>query len=296
MKLSLFTVSFAGFWGQHCLTLEEAIDRIAALGFDGVEPMGKRPHLSPLDYSIDDCKRLRERIDENGLTCSAIAGYTNFTGGAEAAEVPFADMQIDYVTQLAERAAVLGSSLVRIFTSYERDDMPWFTQWQKTAQAIRECADRAAEFGVNIGIQNHHDLAVVTKTLDELLRQIDRPNVIPMWDCWSAHLRGEDLVTGATLMAKRMQFTTVADYVVLPRAKYCPQLVNYAEAMPPAVLAVPMGDGDLAYKTFFDALADEGFDGWVSYEMCSPVRDGGELDTLEQYARRFVEYMTPWRG
>ena len=28
MKTSLFTVSFAGFWGQHRLTLDEAIDRI----------------------------------------------------------------------------------------------------------------------------------------------------------------------------------------------------------------------------------------------------------------------------
>jgi sugar phosphate isomerase/epimerase len=56
-------------------------------------------------------------------------------------------------------------------------------------------------------------------------------------------------------------------------------------------VAVPMGDGDLDYKTFFNALAEENFDGWVSYEMCSPLRDGGTLETLETYCQRFIGYM-----
>jgi sugar phosphate isomerase/epimerase len=294
MKTSLFTVSFAGAWGQHRLTLEECVDQTADLGYDGIEIGGKRPHLSPLDYSIDDCKKLRDQIEKRGLVCSAVAGYTNFTGGMEAAEVPFQDMQIDYITQLAQRASVLGSKLVRIFTSYERNDMPVFTQWQKNVLAVQECADRAADFDVTIGIQNHHDIAVHTKSLNEFIQQVNRPNVAPMWDCWSPYLRGEDLTAGAKMMAKQMCFTTVADYVVLPRAKYLPELVNYEKVQPPAVLAVPMGSGDLEYKTFFDAVAAEGYDGWVSYEMCSPVRDGGELATLQQYARQFLEYMKQW--
>jgi sugar phosphate isomerase/epimerase len=296
MKTSIFTVSFAGLWGQQKLSLEESIDLAADLGYQGVELIGKRPHLSPLDYSVDDCKQLRERIEKNGLQCSAVAGYTNFLGGLEAGEVPFVDMQVDYVTQLAERAAALGSDLVRIFTSYERDDMPWFAQWKKNVDAIAECCDRAADFGVTIGVQNHHDIAVHTKVLDELMYAIGRDNVIPMWDCWSPHLRGEDLRAGAKLMAKRMRFTTVADYTVLPRHKYLPELVNYDQAGPPAVLAVAMGDGDLDYKTFFDALKDEGFAGWVSYENCSPLRDGGSLETLKRYSQRFVDYMKPWIG
>ena len=294
MKTSLFTVSFAGLWGQHRLTLEEAIDTVAELGYEGIEIMGKRPHLSPLDYSVDDCKRLREQIDARGLTCSAVAGYTHFTGGQDATEVPICDLQIDYITQLAQLASVLGADLVRIFTSYEVEGMPFFTQWQKNVRAIHECADRAANFGVTVGVQNHHDIAVHTKSLKQFIEMVDRPNVIPMWDCWSPHLRGEDLAAGAKMMAKQMWFTTVADYAVLPRARYLPQLVNYENVQPPAVLAVPMGDGDLDYRTFFDSLVAEGFDGWVSYEMCSPVRDGGELETLKSYAKQFLDYMKQW--
>jgi hypothetical protein len=41
-------------------------------------------------------------------------------------------------------------------------------------------------------------------------------------------------------------------------------------------------------------LAKGGFDGWVSYEMCSPIRGGGSPENLEHYARRFLKYMQSW--
>ena len=290
MEAALFTVSFAGFWGQDRRTLEESIDAAADLGFRGVEIMGKRPHLSPLDWPLEECDRLRARIEERGLALAAVAGYTNFTGGMGAAEVPFVEMQIAYVQELAKRAARMGGDLVRVFTSYERDDVPLARQWQTTVTALRECCDRASDLGVSIGVQNHHDLGVAPKALEELLLQVDRPNLVPMVDCWSLFLRGEDVAATARRFGSRMRFTTVADYVVLPRARYRPDLVNYAPASPDFAMAVPMGDGDLPYDEFFAALGEAGFDGWVSYEMCSPLRGGGAIANLERCARAFLEY------
>ena len=40
------------------------------------------------------------------------------------------------------------------------------------------------------------------------------------------------------------------------------------------------------------ALKDGGFDGSIAYEMCSPLLHGGDLATLDCYARRFIEYMS----
>jgi sugar phosphate isomerase/epimerase len=291
MRTALFTVSFAGLWGQDRLTLRQSIDVAAELGYDGVEIMGKRPHLSVVDDSIDDCRRLRDYAEQRGCRVAAVAGYTDFTGGARAAEVPFGEMQVFYVGALARRAAALGCDLVRVFTSYEHDGAPFMTQWRQTVDSLRACCDRAAEFGVQIGVQNHHDIGVDTKTYLELLAEVDRPNITAMYDCWSPYLRGEDVADGAARLAGQMRFTTVADYLVLPRWKYLPHLVNYAASDPPAVLAVPMGEGELPYESFLSALQSHGYDGWVSYEMCSPIRGGGSLDNLKAYARRFIEYM-----
>jgi sugar phosphate isomerase/epimerase len=291
MRTALFTVSFAGLWGQDRLTLEQSIDVAADLGYDGVEIMGKRPHLSVLDYGVDDCRRLRDRAEQRGCRVAAVAGYTDFTGGASTPEVPFGEMQVHYATELARRAAALGCDLVRVFTSYEHEAAGFMAQWRQTVESLRLCCDRAAEIGVRIGVQNHHDIAVDTKAYLELLAEVDRPNIVPMYDCWSLYLRGEDVAAGAAQLARRMQFTTVADYVTLPRWKYLPQHVNYTASEPPAVLAVPMGEGELPYDSFFNALRSHGYDGWVSYEMCSPIRGGGSLDNLKAYARRFLEYM-----
>ena len=44
------------------------------------------------------------------------------------------------------------------------------------------------------------------------------------------------------------------------------------------------------------ALRAHGFNGTVAYEMCSPLRDGGDLGTLDRYARGFLEFIRPWLG
>jgi len=291
IRKAFFTVSTAGLWGQQKLSLEDSIALAAELGYDGVEIMTKRPHLSVLDYSVEDCHRLAERIKKYGLEVAALAGYTNFTGGMEAAEVPFTEMQVLYVTELARRAQVLGCDLVRVFTSYDRGEVSPARQWQMTVESIRECCKRAAEFGVSIGVQNHHDVAVDTRSYVEFLRQVDCENLVPLYDCWSVYLRGEDVRAGVRQMAGKMRFTTVADYIVLPRWRYRPELVNYQPCDPPFVQAVPMGEGDLDYEGFFGALVESGFDGWVSYENCSPLRGGGSLENLKAYSRKFLEYM-----
>jgi sugar phosphate isomerase/epimerase len=129
-----------------------------------------------------------------------------------------------------------------------------------------------------------------------LLAEVGRSNLVPMYDCWSPFLRGEDVVAGARALARQMRFTTVADYILLPRWQYLPDVVNYAAREPPAVLAVPMGEGELPYAAFFEALHSAGFDGWVSYEMCSPLRGGGGLDNLKTCARAFIAYLRRFRN
>ena len=51
MTPMLFSVSYAGSWGQHKLDLISFLEKAAALGYPAVELGGKRPHLSPVDYS-----------------------------------------------------------------------------------------------------------------------------------------------------------------------------------------------------------------------------------------------------
>ena len=82
MRKCLFSISYAGLWGQDRLDLLDFISRAASLGYDGVMIAGKRPHLSPLDATPERLKEVRERLGKAGIECAVIAGYTDFSGAA----------------------------------------------------------------------------------------------------------------------------------------------------------------------------------------------------------------------
>jgi sugar phosphate isomerase/epimerase len=248
--------------------------------------MAKRPHLSPIDYDARARHWLRDELVQHNLRGTVIAGYTNFTADLEHAEIPQREIQTLYVTELARLARDIGAPLVRIFTSYDHPALSHSKQWDLLVPALRECARRAGDFGVTLGVQNHHDLAVDHRSLLDLLREVDEPNCRAMFDAWAPALQGADLSEAARVMKPFTAHTTVADYQLRPRFKYNAALVNY-EPQTPLAQAVPMGEGFIDYRTFLNTLEPAS----VAYEMCSPLLGGGDEDNLDRYARQFLSWM-----
>jgi len=283
MTPTLFSVSYAGLWGQHALDLHGFIRKAAALGYPAVELMGKRPHLSILDTDEAELARIRQTAEDCGVEIATIAGYTNFTAGSDHAEVPLVEVQVAYVRELARMAQALGAGLVRIFTGYMTEPRAYAADWAKCVAGVRECAEVAAEFGVVVGVQNHHDVAVGWRSYGEFLDEVDHPNCRAMFDPWAPSMHGDDLFECARALAPRMVQTTLADYLRLERYRYVPGVVNY-EPLVPVGRAVPLGDGSLDLEGFFAGLKEGGFDGYVAYEMCSPLRGGGSEANLDATA------------
>jgi sugar phosphate isomerase/epimerase len=290
MKSCLFSISYAGTWGQANVSLGEFIARAGRLGFSAVMLAGKRPHLSPLDATPEFVESIAAALRQARVTCDCVAGYTNLASGY-AAEVPLLEMQIAYVESLARLAAQLGAPTVRTFTAYETGDRDPATLWRRVVTAVREMCDRAAAHRVTIAIQNHHDLALDTDLLLELLSEIDRPNCKLAFDAWSPALRGEDLYAAAKKAAPHTAITTNADYIRVPRFRYRPELVNYERLQPDEVRAVPFGAGFIDYAAFFRGLADGGFGGLATYEICSPIRGGGSIENLDRCAAAYLDWM-----
>lgn len=235
VRLCLFSVSYAGLWGQERLDLPSFLDKAADLGFTDVLLMAKRPHLSILDADDRTLGAVKAKLEEKGLNLVGLASYNDFLLAAPG-EIPV-QLQIAYVEDCARITAFLGGGLVRVFTGYERADLALAQQWDSVIAALQECADRVARYGVNLVVQNHHDLAVETSALSLLLAEVDRANVRAGYDAWSPFLRGEDLYAGAKRMAPGMGLTIAADYKRLPRYEYCSSLVNYTRTEPDFVRA-----------------------------------------------------------
>jgi len=290
MKISLFSVSYAGYWGQDSLDLQGFISKAAELGYDSVMLAGKRPHLSPLDVDDEMLAQTKDTLEKNDISCDVLAGYTDLAP-TTAAEVPYLELQVSYVESLARIASSLGAGIVRVFSAYEIDGLSPHAIWKNMVQTLQEMSDRAAHYGVTIAVQNHHDIGVHSDTLLELLNDVDRPNCKAGFDAWSPALNDENLYEAARKMAQHTVISTNADYIRLPRFRYQPQLVNYQAEGPDLVRAVKFGEGFIDYPAFFTGLKEGGFDGVVNFEMCSPIRGGGSMENLDAYSGAFVHWM-----
>ncbi len=297
MTPMLFSVSYAGAWGQHKLGLVPFLEKAAAMGYPAVMLGGKRPHLSPVDFpdaeSLAEIKAVAQRLK---LDLATVAGYTDFTSGRQAPEVPFVEMQVQYVRHLAMLGKALGTKIVRVFSGYFTDLADHHADWTKCVTALRECAAVCADFGLVLGIQNHHDVGVDVAAFGELLDDIGHPNAKAMFDPWSIGLHGADLYRAAKEMAPRMVQTTLADYIRLPRWQYRSALINYQPVEPAAVKAVKLGEGFLDLDGFFRGLRDGGFTGYVAYEVCSPIRGGGGEANLDAAAKHALTKIRGWAG
>jgi len=284
---TLFSVSYAGLWGQHRLDLEAFLQKAGELGYRAVELLGKRPHLSVLDVDEHRVEAIRRVADEAEVEIATVAGYTNFTLGMNS-DVPSVEIQVAYVRSLAHLAARLGAKIVRVFTGYNTRPDACQPDWDLCVSAVRQCARVAGEQGIILGVQNHHDVGVGVDAYLEFLDEVDHPNCRAMFDPWAPALHGANLRAAARRVAPRMVQTTLADYVRLPRYAYQPGLVNYRR-LDDAVRAVPLGEGFVDLEDFFAGLEQGGFDGYVAYEMCSPLRGGGSLENLDHAATTSLE-------
>jgi sugar phosphate isomerase/epimerase len=150
---------------------------------------------------------------------------------------------------------------------------------------------KAAEYGVTLVVQNHHDIAIHPDATYWLLKEVNEPNCKAAFDAWSPALQGingKELADAVRKMAPFMVYTTVADYVKHPRYRYDLTLVNYVR-QDDVVRAVPFGTGFIDYRAFFDAMKQIGYKGYVAYEMCEVLEGGGSIENLDRTARKFLE-------
>lgn len=294
VKTCLHSVSYSGLWrGQAFLTVDEFVSKASELGYDGVELGTKRPHASLLDYDDAARKKLRARFKELDLDLVCLAGYNDFTAGIDKVGVPHVEIQALYIGELARLARDLGTNMVRIYTGYERPDLPYDKQYAMVLEGIQMAAKIAANYGVTLIIQNHHDIALHHTAMKWLLDELNLPNVKAAFDAWSPTIEGlsiEEINEAVRVMSPYLVHTTTADYEKHPRFQY-EFLQTYYKPLLPQNRMVMMGEGYIDYKPFINTLKEIGYQGYITYEMCEVLKGGGSVENLDKSAKTFLNYV-----
>lgn len=233
------------------------LDRIAALGFDYVEPALSKLAALP-DAEID---AVRARVAASGLTAEAMNWFLPpdlpVTGPAvdDARIEAYLERALPLAASFGTRVIVFGSPKSRtIPDGFARD-----RAWQQLVAFLRRCA------GV---IDRHHfDLAICIEALRrpetnvvnsvreamQLARDVDRPQVRLVVDFYHLAFENEDpaVVREAAPWIAHLQ---IAD----PRERGYPR----------------SEDGEPRYAQFFEALRDVGYRGRISIEAIASDFDG----------------------
>ncbi len=171
MKPSVFTLIFRDF------TLEEAIPAIAGIGYQGVELMGRPPHLPP-DTPPARVREIKRLIDDHGLVVADIAGYAGNYSQANDAQA-----QLDDLARQLEMADLLGCKLIRHHAGGPSYDQATEAQWQRAVEGMQTAADLASRAGVRLVNELHpNGLVETADSAVDFLRRVDRPNVGVVFD------------------------------------------------------------------------------------------------------------------
>jgi sugar phosphate isomerase/epimerase len=287
MKFILHSVSYSPTWrGQASLSLDRVIDKAVQLGFDGIELIAKRPHASPLDLNAEDRKRLKETIISKGLDLACIAGYQDFSSGLEHPDMAHFEKELLYLRETIRLARDLGCRIVRIYSGFLRPQIPYEDQWNWCVQYIREGARFAEDQGVILALQNHSEITVHYQDLLQMIQEIGSPAVKVAFDAPYVLKTGEPYEKAVAAVGPLIVYSTASDFVqhevAFHNAPSTFKMTGYYTLK--RTQAVPAGEGEIDYRRYFRALKSAGYDSYMAYEICTPIRGGGSEANLDRCA------------
>ena len=316
MKLALLSVTYSGlFYSGKALTIEQQIRKAKQLGFAGLAIETKRPIASPLDLTKADRGRIKSVAADEGIDICALESMSNFCSrNMEDRENNLAMMRM-----ILDLANDLGINLVKVFAawpgiindeealaSYAPYDRGNFFKpvnasdllvWNRAVEGIREVADRAADMGITLALQNH--APVLTPGYEDTLamkRDIDRQNV--------------ELCLDVPLFFDRQR----TDYVREAIAQCKDHIVythygawNFHETTDGEIeqAPAPTHGGKINYEAFIEGLHQIDYKGYLVSEYCLPMIKNHKIEGMEaidkatvmgmQYMKNLLERTAPER-
>ncbi len=239
MKLSCAGYTFHSYFHEKGLLLHEYLDVCADMGLDGVEltqyyfPETSRPYLNGL----------KRHMHRRGMVVAGAA-----IGGAFCQADPEARRKhVAFAKEWLEISCQLGAPVLRVFAGPAPEGHTEEEAAEWAVAGIRECAEKAAEVGVMIGLENHGG---ITGTAEGLLRLL--------------HGVGSDWV-GALLDFGNFskdpyrEFELIAPHAVMTHAK------------PTSDFAGTRGEVD--YRRVKQIMDQAGYHGFLSIEYEEPGKD-----------------------
>ena len=271
MKYAFNTWAYSSFpaW-LPSYPLDEAVRRIAAIGYDGVEIGCAAPHAWPAYLSKERRKELRNLLDGCGLEAVSLlptpGGGPGFNPASPLPEER--DATVHYYNEVIDLALDLGAQKVLYIAGWQIFGTSRQQAWDRSKDCLDRIASYADKKGITIVVEPTAAATNLIETADdamELMRSVARDNVKVMFDTLHALYRNE----------------IPADYIRAMREDLVHVHVSDSDRVIP-------GEGRVDWIGLMRALNECGYDGYLTMEIGLDSRTA-DPDQIARTALKFLK-------
>lgn len=266
--------------------LGEAVERIAAVGYAGVELLGDEPHAYFPAFGAADGDALAAALDRTGLAAANInantaTGYYEdappepfFEPSVATADAEARDWRVAYTKRAIDLAAAVGAPAVCLTTGRALPENPPSRARERLRASLDDLLPYAADCGVRLGVEYEPGLLIENtgETL-ALIDAVDHDALGVNFDVGHAAVCGEDVADSIRRCEDRITGVHLEDIAGGRGGKH--------------YHLIP-GEGDLDFRAVFDALDDVGYDGYATLELYTYP------DAPDEAARAAREALAPY--
>ncbi len=241
----------------------------AAIELRGLEANMDLPSLPA--FSADQIAAKKKDVVERGLKIACVSS---------SATMHYADpdkraKELDDGRKFIDLAAALGAPYVRVFGN--KIEGPKEETLKRVASALKELGDYAGPKNVMVLLESHGDFTD-SPTLLEVLQRAESPHVALLWDAHHTFTMGhEDPAFTVAKLGRLIAHTHLKDSV--PDGKDRKYVLT--------------GEGDVPVKKQVEALANNGYRGYYTFEwekVWHPELAEPEV-AFPQYAKVMTQYL-----
>ena len=258
MKIGVITDCFK-------LPLDESIKLAGKLGFDGIQIYATTGEFSPEVLTTERKSEVRSLLMENHLEISALCGDMGGYGFQIESDNAERIQKTKRIIDLAEEFEV-GVITTHIGVIPENKDNP---RYSFMLDAMCKCGEYAADKKITLAIETGPEKA---STLLSFLQDTNGGIGVNLDPANFVMVTGQDPVEAVQVLGKYIVHTHAKDGVMLKQtdpeiiydcfAKGGIEALNVADYF----LETPLGDGDVDYAKYINALRGIGYDGYLTIE------------------------------
>lgn len=269
-------------------TLAEALADAARLGADGVQIYATTGEFTPDTLGAEAKAKYKALLSQHGLEISALCGDMGGYGFERAEDNA---LRIEKTKRIIDLAVEFSARVVTTHIGVIPDEKN-HPRYAVMLSALTECGSYAAAKGVTLAIETGPEKA---KTLKAFIEDTEGGVGVNLDPANFTMVTGQDAVEAVSILKNYIVHTHVKDGRKLdPELKAETVYHAFAVGGVAALNAckgfeeLPIGQGDVDWKSYMKALREIGYDGYLTIEREAGDAPFEDIRSAVKFIRSFV--------